>query len=104
MAGLICAAFVDDYQLANGTLQARDVDFETLGGKVFTDVEIQNLDATAAAANADDVKRHLSTGGTASFAHRRKLGAQIWRLRSMATSMLRGQAALKTFAPAPIWF
>ncbi|MFZ0321556.1 MAG: translocation/assembly module TamB domain-containing protein [Candidatus Sulfotelmatobacter sp.] len=36
------------YQLANGTLQARDVDFETLGGKVFTNVEIQNLDATAA--------------------------------------------------------
>ncbi len=32
------------YQLQDGTLQARDVAFETLGGAVSADVELQNLD------------------------------------------------------------
>jgi translocation and assembly module TamB len=35
------------YQLANGTLQARDVAFETLGGAISADVDLQHLDATA---------------------------------------------------------
>jgi translocation and assembly module TamB len=36
------------YQLANGTLQARNIGAQLLGGRVHADVTIQNLDATAA--------------------------------------------------------
>jgi translocation and assembly module TamB len=34
------------YQLVNGTFQAHDVNFETLGGRIFADVEVKNLDTT----------------------------------------------------------
>jgi translocation and assembly module TamB len=34
------------YQLSHGTLQARDVAFETLGGRISTGVEVRNLDTT----------------------------------------------------------
>jgi translocation and assembly module TamB len=36
------------YQLANGTLQARNIGAQLLGGRVNADLTIQNLDATAA--------------------------------------------------------
>src|SRR3984893_12043364 len=36
------------YQLANGTLQARNIGAQLLGGRVSADLTIQNLDATAA--------------------------------------------------------
>ncbi|MGA2923504.1 MAG: translocation/assembly module TamB domain-containing protein [Candidatus Sulfotelmatobacter sp.] len=34
------------YQLRNGTFRARDVAFETLGGKVSADIEVSHLDTT----------------------------------------------------------
>ena len=34
------------YQLANGSFQAKDLEIETLGGRIRTEVEIQHLDAT----------------------------------------------------------
>ena len=34
------------YQLVNGTFQLRDVNFETLGGRILADVELKNLDTT----------------------------------------------------------
>jgi translocation and assembly module TamB len=37
------------YQLANGTFHARGVIFETLGGRVSSDIEVQHLDTTPAA-------------------------------------------------------
>ncbi|MFZ0941787.1 MAG: translocation/assembly module TamB domain-containing protein [Candidatus Sulfotelmatobacter sp.] len=36
------------YQLRNGTLQAQDIVFETLGGKVFADIEIRHLETMIA--------------------------------------------------------
>jgi len=35
------------YQLANGTLQAYEVTFETLGGKLHADIQLEHLDSTA---------------------------------------------------------
>ena len=37
------------YQLANGSLQVREVSLEALGGKVFVEADIRHLDATAEA-------------------------------------------------------
>ncbi len=37
------------YELANGTLQAHDVTFETLGGRLSTDAKLEHLDSTVAA-------------------------------------------------------
>ena len=38
--------FRGHYQLMDGTLQARDFAFETLGGRISTSVDVRNLDAT----------------------------------------------------------
>ena len=37
------------YQLADGKLEARDVVFETLGGKVTSEADVEHLDTTPVA-------------------------------------------------------
>jgi translocation and assembly module TamB len=44
------------FQLANGALQAHGVAFQTLGGEVVTDIDIEHLDATAMARIRSNVK------------------------------------------------